>query len=227
MAFLDEEKTLEHEQLAGSPEPTSGDLSVRFLLEEYRNIAATHDRLRDVGLRLLNFAFIVAAFPFTIAGLLFGKETFNLFAAPASFYVLAIIVSLAEFSFGYGILDARLSQYRYARTVNLVRKYFSDLDPGLSSYLYLPQSAAVPKMDNLGYVRTQLRLIILLGALFFGYGLSGLYASVEELFIFPPTLARVAITLASGVAYYVSFHVLRDLHVKRFDSELLPSRGQN
>ena len=61
--------------------------TVQFLLEEYRNIAQTHDRLREVGMRLMYFVLILSAFPFTLAGFVFREQEFDFFAAPLSLHL--------------------------------------------------------------------------------------------------------------------------------------------
>jgi hypothetical protein len=65
-----------------------------FLIEEYKNIAATHDKLRDVLVRLFNYFLLLSAFPFTVAGIVFRNGGFNLFAAPGEIRILFLFVSL-------------------------------------------------------------------------------------------------------------------------------------
>src|SRR6266404_1588378 len=107
-----------------------------FLIEEYKNIAATHDRLRDLLVRLFNYFLLLSAFPFTVAGLVFRNGGFNLFAAPGEIRVLFLFVAIGDLCLAVALFDARLSQYRYARTVISIRKYFSDSFPAFAEYLH-------------------------------------------------------------------------------------------
>ena len=87
-----------------------------FLIEEYKNIAATHDKLRDLLVRLFNYFLLLSAFPFTVAGIVFRSGGFNLFAAPGEIRILFLFVALGDLCLAVALFDARLSQYRYART---------------------------------------------------------------------------------------------------------------
>ena len=142
-----------------------------FMLEEYRNIAATHDKLRDIIIRLFNYFLILAALPFTVAGIIVKNGDFDILSAPLSLYLLCIIVGIASFMLALAILDARLGQYRYAKTVNLVRKYFLDKEQSIKEYLYLPVSDDVPQWTSLGFVGWQVYFVIFLGGILLGYGI--------------------------------------------------------
>ena len=135
-----------------------------FLIEEYKNIAATHDRLRDLLVRLFNYFLLLSAFPFTVTGLVFRNGGFNLFAAPGEIRVLFLFVAFGDLCLAVALFDARLSQYRYARTVNSIRKYFSDSFPAIAGYLYLPTSSDIPSWSSLGFVWPQLFFMLITGA---------------------------------------------------------------
>jgi len=74
------------------------------------------------------------------------------------------------------MLEARLEQYMYAKTVNHLREYFADLDSNLLKYLYLPTSVDVPEFKRLGFVGFQILLVQWIGVFFVAYG-------VEEIFL--------------------------------------------
>jgi hypothetical protein len=200
----------DYQQTRSEAEParTEREATIRFLLEEYRNIAQTHDRLRDVGMRLTYFILILSAFPFTLAGFIFRDTEFNFFAAPLSLHLLFLIVGLSIFVLAFALLDARLGQYRYARTVNEIRRYFAKNDPGLKSYLYLPVSREIPDMSNLGFVGIQLLFIVPLGGLFTGYGVLGFTAE--------PIWRWIAGILVTGI-YFLSFYLLRRWHTSNYE----------
>jgi len=60
------------------------DSSVEFLLEEYRNIAATHDRMRDVINRMFYYFLLLSAIPFTVATIVFRDTEFDIQTLPLS-----------------------------------------------------------------------------------------------------------------------------------------------
>lgn len=188
--------------------PSLQEATVRFLLEEYKNIAQTHDRLRDVGMRLMYFILILSAFPFTLAGFVFHDTEFDFFAAPLSLHLLFLIVGLSIFVLAYALLDARLGQYRYARTVNEIRRYFAMKDPGLEEFLYLPTDRRIPDMNKLGFVGIQLLFIVPVGGLFTGYGVVGFTGN--------PILRWVVGILVTG-AYFSLFHLLRKWHASNYE----------
>ena len=182
--------------------------TVQFLLEEYKNIAQTHDRLRDVGMRLMYFILILCAFPFTLAGFVFREQEFDFFAAPLSLHLLFLVVGLGIFVLAYALLDARLGQYRYARTVNEIRRYFAENDANLQKFLYLPTSRKIPDMSNLGFVGIQLLFIVPIGGLFTAYGVIGITHDL---------VWRWVVGLVVITAYFVLFHSLRRQHTKNFE----------
>lgn len=182
--------------------------TVQFLLDEYRNIAQTHDKLRDVGMRLMYFVLILSAFPFTLAGFIFREQGFDFFAAPLSLHLLFLVVGLGIFVLAFTLLDARLGQYRYARTVNEIRRYFAENDPDLPNFLYLPTSRQIPDMSRLGFVGIQLLFIVPLGGLFTGYGAFGLTHDA---------IWRWVLGLVVFAAYCLLFHRLRKWHASNFE----------
>jgi hypothetical protein len=190
---------------------TNKEATVQFLLEEYRNIAQTHDKLRDVGMRLMYYVLILSAFPFTLAGFVFQHQEFDMFAAPLSLYLLFLIVGLSILVLAFSILDARLGQYRYARTVNEIRRYFAENDPGLEIYLYLPRSKEIPDMNKLGFVGTQFFFIVPIGAIFTAYGFSGFLDG----FLF-----RLGIGLLTIAVYIVLFWLVRKLYSKNYEKAI-------
>ncbi len=185
--------------------------TVQFLLEEYRNIAQTHDRLREVGMRLMYFILILSAFPFTLAGFVFREQEFDFFAAPLSLHLLFLVVGVGIFVLAFALLDARLEQYRYARTVNEIRRYFAENDPNLQNFLYLPTSSKVPDMSKLGFVGIQLLFIVPIGGTFTAYGILGL--------TYDP-IWRWVLGLGGIVIYLAAFHLLRRWHASNYEKTI-------
>lgn len=144
-----------------------------FLIEEYKNIAATHDNLRDLLAKIFTNFLLLSAFPFTVAGIVFRNGGFDLFSAPNGIHVVFIFAGCGDMLFALALLEARLGQYRYAHTVNLIRKYFTDNSPGLNEYLVLPTSASIPAWSSLGFVWYELVFMIVVATAFFAYGIQG------------------------------------------------------
>ena len=169
---------------------------ILFLIEEYKNIAATHDKVRDLLVRLFNYFLLLSAFPFTVAGIMFRTGGFDLLSAPPQIHSLFLFAGFGDLFLTLALVDARLGQYRYARTVNLIRKYFQDKVPDLSNYLYLPTRADIPSWTSLGFVGYQVGFMVIVGVLFVGFGARG-FASLKWALI------------ASGayLVLYVVFHV--------------------
>lgn len=184
-------------------------VEITFLIEEYKNIAATHDKLRDVLVRLFNYFLLLSAFPFTVAGIMLRASGFDLLFAPVSLHLLFFVVGVGHFFLALSLLDARLGQYRYARTVNAIRKYFADKAPGLTPYLYLPIDSNVPSWEDLGYIGFQLRFIYSVGAIFAAYGVGGLAHIVSV----PVGVIGAVLML---VVYIVAYQVFKSKTLERF-----------
>jgi hypothetical protein len=176
---------------------------IAFLLEEYKNIAATHDKLRDLLVQLFNYFLLLSAFPFTVAGIVFRNSGFNLFAAPGEIRTLFLFVAFGDLCLAAALLDARLSQYRYARTVNSIRRYFEDSVPEISKYLYLPTSSDKPSWRSLGFITPQLIFMLVTGGLFVGCGLYG--------------FTSLCLTLLAVAMYIVFYIALYSWTVRRYE----------
>jgi hypothetical protein len=173
-----------------------------FLIEEYKNISATHDRLRDLLVRLFNYFLLLSAFPFTVAGIVFRNGGFNLFAAPGEIRTLFLFVAFGDLCLAVALFDARLSQYRYARTVNSIRRYFSVSVPEISDYLYLPTSSEMPSWSSLGFVWPQLYFMLFTGSLFVACGTYG--------------VRSLCVTVTAVAAYIGSYFALHFWTVRRY-----------
>lgn len=189
-----------------SPEQIKPEIS--FLIEEYKNIAATHDRLRDELSRLFNYFLLLSAFPFTVAGIVFRQGNFDLLNAPQGLHFLFLFVGIGDLFLTLTVVDARHGQYRYARTVNLIRKYFVDKAPGLDAYLYLPKSGDVPGMKHLGHITYQIWLMNFVGSFFVAYGVFGLVSSPNAL----------SIGLIAATSYLLTYRIYRHKILGRFSN---------
>lgn len=189
-----------------------GDPAAGFLLEEYKNIAATHDKLRDMLVRLFNYSLLLSAFPFTVAGFMFRDGTFDLLAAPVGLHLLFFTVGLGQLFLTLSLIDARLSQYRYAKTVNAIRRYFADNYKNIVDYLYLPTTTDVPSWEDLGYIKYQIRFMTLVGATFTAYGSYGALSSQGSL----GRCWSVVAALAMLATYVVAYKLFRTVILRRY-----------
>jgi len=171
-----------------------------FLIEEYKNIAATHDKLRDLLVRLFNYFLLLSAFPFTVAGIVFRNGGFNVFAAPGEIRMLFLFVAFGDLCLAVALFDARLSQYRYARTVNSIRRYFKESAPEISDFLYLPTRSDIPSWTSLGFVGPQLFFMVLTGALFVVFGVYGWHRFCYTL---------LAVAVYAGIYLILHFRTVR------------------
>ena len=179
-------------------------LETIFLVEEYKNIAATHDKLRDLLVRLFNYFLILSAFPFTVLGLMLRNGGgLDFWAPPHGLRPLFVFIGVGDLFLALSLMDARLSQYRYAKTVNLIRSYFADNSLTLKPYLYLPIDPSVPRWEDLGFVEYQLHFMSAVGAVFVGYGLTGL------------SLPR-RWSLVGVAVYLLVFRLMRRWIIKRY-----------
>jgi hypothetical protein len=71
---------------------TSDDPKALFLIDEYKNIAATHDNLRDLLGKIFTNFLLLSAFPFTVAGIVFRNGGFLIFSLPQAVPASAICV---------------------------------------------------------------------------------------------------------------------------------------
>lgn len=154
------------------------DSSAEFLLEEYRNIAATHDRMRDAINRMFYYFLLLSAIPFTVASIVFQQTEFAIHKLPTSIGWLFTIISAGILFLSLASASARWRQNQYAKTVNLIRAYFADHDTGIAAYLLLPKTSELPQTRRLGHVFWYLLSMALIGGLYacfgafavFGYG---------------------------------------------------------
>lgn len=184
--------------------------STQFILEEYRTIAATHDKLRDIIVRLFNYFILMAALPFTVAGVVFSGREFNFLCAPTSLHLLFLLEGIIFLFVGLFIVDVRLDQYRYAHAVNATRKYFLDKDKSLLPYLVLPTRADLPPFSRLGFVSYQVGVVIGCGAVYVVYGSYGVFAGLASC----QSVLALLLSLLAGFVYILTYTKLRATRIR-------------
>lgn len=178
---------------------------VAFLIEEYKNIAATHDKMRDLQIRLFNYFLLLSAFPFTVAGLVFRNSSFDLLSGPRWLHVVFVFAGFGNLLLTVALIDARWGQYRYARTVNLIRRYFADKNSELSEYLFLPTSGDRPSWtwSALGFVEYHVVFMVVVGIIFTGYGIEG---------IAPASCVKLTVGVAVSIYFALFLFLYRHTH---------------
>lgn len=145
-------------------------LSVEFLLEEYRGIAATHDRMRGIINQMFYYFLLLAAVPFTVASIVLRGTEFTILSIPQSLGWLFVIISASILFLSLACASARFRQNQYARTVNGIRAYFADNDATILPYLYLPTATEKPQIKYLGHVFWYLLAMTLVGGTYACFG---------------------------------------------------------
>jgi len=144
--------------------------SVEFLLEEYRNIAATHDRMRDIINRMFYYFLLLTAIPFTVASIVLHGTEFNILSIPQSLGWLFVIISASILFLSLACASARFRQNQYAKTVNGIRGYFANNDATILPYLYLPTATEKPRIAYFGHVFWYLLAMTLVGGTYACFG---------------------------------------------------------
>jgi hypothetical protein len=139
------------------------DKGIQFLLEEYRNIAATHDHMRDSINRMFYYFLLLSAVPFTVATIIFRDTEFDIHSLPPSMGWLLVIIGAGILFLSLAAASGRLRQNQYAKTVNCIRRYFADNYTTISPYLLLPTTSDLPHTRNLGHVFWYLCAMTLVG----------------------------------------------------------------
>jgi len=166
--------------------------SQQFLIEEYKNIAHTHDQLRNNIFMLFNYFLIASALPVTILNLVSKISDPAVQHLTGMFF---LVVSLGDILLACSMIEAKLRQYTYARAVNLIRKSFSDFDNGLKEYLSLPCDKNKPDFKDLGSSRY---LVIFMFVVAVTYLSLGLY-----FFKLPISLIIILAIVSLAVLFYL------------------------
>lgn len=148
---------------------------VEFLLEEYRNIAATHDRMRDVINRMFYYFLLLSVVPFTVATIVFRETEFDIQQLPTSIGWLFMITSASILFLSLASASARWRQNQYAKTVNRIRAYFVEHNTAIAPYLFLPTTGELPGTRHLGHVVWYLLSMALIGGIYAALGAFSLF----------------------------------------------------
>lgn len=121
-----------------------------FMLEEYKQIVAAFFDLSKQKIEMFRFYLILVTIPITLIATILGLEK----APPFSLFELPMLVSFVLFAIAIAglimtavVVDIRFECILYAKTVNLVRRFFMDRskDGELRNYRILPDGDDLPK----------------------------------------------------------------------------------
>jgi hypothetical protein len=130
--------------MAIQPNPATKD----FLLMEYQQIAAAHFQDQTTKINLYQYYVALVTVPISLIAAAIGLRGSTPELSSMDMQeigVIVIIVSVAAFMLMNMIMDVRFEALTYAKTVNMIRKWFYDNDNGLKGYLVLPITDAKPK----------------------------------------------------------------------------------
>jgi len=99
-----------------------------FLLKEYENIAKAYFSAHELTAKWFKFYLLILASPFSIIVLIYHNTSaeFDLFNLSSTISLLIFVIGILSMFISFIIINSRLDASLYARTVNGVRKYFTD-----------------------------------------------------------------------------------------------------
>lgn len=166
-----------------------------FVIEEYKQIVAAFFDLSKQKSDMFRFYLILVTIPITLIAAIFGsKDSITSFLdLPILVVFVLFAVSVAGLIMAAIIVDIRFECILYAKTVNLVRRYFSDHNVGVKDYLLLPDGDDLPRFYeqpwefkkrkwkwNLGVGSTFLQVILIgiLNSTYFGLAVANISQSI-------------------------------------------------
>jgi hypothetical protein len=124
---------------------------IHFMEREYAGICQAFGDLYSVILRVFHFYLLLVALPFSIAAIVYRSQNNNsldIDNLPLAITVLVLLVSFLGLLTTLSMVHLRMEQILYARTINCIRRFFSDIrgrsNTGIESYLSLPITDELP-----------------------------------------------------------------------------------
>ncbi len=161
-----------------------------YLLEEYSNIAKAHFKTMETITSFFRYYLIIMALPISIVAMFLNDTNIqkNTTHIIAPLYWIFLIVSLSGFCVMLYIVNLRLDAILYARSINLIRKYFYDSSTLNEFQRYhskvLPQTAYQPNYHEKSYFWPVICTFALINSFYFFYSfkeMQVLYLSVATL----------------------------------------------
>lgn len=182
---------------------------IDYMLAEYNGIVKAFSDLHTVMLRMMNYFLIVAAVPISFVALIFRNPgiEFKIHQLPLFIVIIFFLISLVGIIFAIILINVRITQLRYARTVNLIRRFFVDIGKDsldILPYLNLPSEDTKPRFyEKCKVLYWQL---ILIGLFDGGYLCLGLRNTPTFDFFKCNALIWIACIII-GIIYLI-FHIL-------------------
>jgi hypothetical protein len=125
-----------------------------FMLVEYSQTDTGFFNLQDKINDWFKTFIALYGIPFTVLAAVIGigdvAESLDLFTLPAIVALLFAIIALLGFFVAMTIVSMRMEMILYKRAINVIRRYFAEIDlgnnaaPGISNYLVLSTSDRTP-----------------------------------------------------------------------------------
>jgi len=225
---LDPSETSEFKK---SKTPPNIDAS-NFMLEEYKTIAAAFFDLSSQKSQMFRFYLILVAIPITLISALIGINNNSsiisslTFRLPLFVSMLIIIVSISGYLMTLIIADIRFECILYAKTVNLIRRFFVDIDEEvkLNRYLVLPIKDSVPTFYE-SLLRKESRAVsatflemILMGILNTSYFFIGFTSILLNIYCWMQSfIYSTIISVIVFISHYLSYKYLAKERDKNYD----------
>lgn len=182
---------------------------IDFMLAEYNGTVKAFSDLHTVMLRMMNYFLIVAAVPISFVALSFrtSNNEIKIHQLPPVIVVIFFLISLVGIIFAVILVNVRMAQLRYARTANLIRRFFVDIGKDsldILPYLNLPSEDTKPKFyEKYKVLYWQLILIGLIDGLYLCLGLRN--TPTFDFFVCNVLIWIACITIG---LIYILFHIL-------------------
>lgn len=212
------------------------DDATEFMLAEYQQIVAAFFDLCRQKDQMFRFYLIVIALPIPILTAFIGLGIRPAYGAKNMTEILAemqpfinilkwmyIIIALAGFVMALIIIELRLEALGYARTVNLIRKFFVDRNKNIEQYLALPTTYKLPKFfeQPMGWhfaVSSMLFQVIFMGLIdsaFLAIGIGFIFELWDWTKLSMIFITYIAIHI---ILYYGLSHIREKKWEKRFNN---------
>jgi len=189
-----------------------------FMLAEYTGIAKAFSDLHGVILKMMNYFLLIAAVPISFVTLLFkatGKEV-NIDQLPPLVTMLFLLIAVSGCIFTLILINLRMGQIRYARTVNLIRRFFSDISKqqtDIQPYLILPATDERPPFHE--KFRAFFWQVFLIGLIDGAYLCLGLKNTQILSFLKPDWLGWIACAVIAVLFFCFHFSLYKRIGRKR------------
>lgn len=123
-----------------------------FMLEEYKQIASAFFNLSNQRSRMLQHYLTLVTIPtgLVAAVLSLGSPSLGIYELPPVVGIFSLVIGIMGILVNAILIHMRFEMVFYAKTINLVRGYFTEHGegPDIRKYLGLPTTDALPHFDE-------------------------------------------------------------------------------